>query len=69
MAARSSDLIGASSFVRDFDETTTCPCNIFEKPYVDYGISQGMYMQLYNHEIVSLITSCLIQDSLKNTFL
>ena len=42
MAARSSDLIGASSFVRDFDETTTCPCDIFEKPYVDYGISQGM---------------------------
>ena len=43
MAARSTDLIGTSSFVRDFDESNTCPCNIFEKPYVDYAVSQGKY--------------------------
>ena len=51
MAARSNDLIGASSFVRDFDETNTCPCNIFEKPYVDHAVSQGK--QKITHQIFS----------------
>ena len=47
MAGRSADIIGASSFVKDFDEANTCPSHIFEKPYVDYSISQGFTQEYF----------------------
>ena len=47
MSGRPSDIIGASSFVRDFDDTNTCPSHVFEKPIVDYSITQGFTQEYF----------------------